>query len=734
GLDTVQLSTTPVPVLTNNPAAKTICSGESTQIALTSDLPGANFYWTASLTSGTVTGFTPDSGLVINQTLINTGAAVGVVTYHIMPKIGDCAGIPVDYLVTVNVGNPVGVSIAATGNNICAGTQVTFTATPTNPGNSPVYQWKINAINVINANSAVYTYTPVNGDCVTCQLTSDIVCSIGNPALSNSICMIVDPMLPVSVTVTTPLTAVCAGASVTFTANPTHGGTLPMYQWKVNTLNVSGATNSTFTYVPLNGDIVTCQLTSSDNCVTGNPALSPPVTMTVNQNLEVTVSITASSNPFCAGSQVTFIAVPGHGGLVPGYQWKVNAINMINANNASYAYNAVAGDVVTCEMTSSESCVSGNPALSNAITMSVNTNLPAGVSISTPTNPFCLGTLVTFTATPVNGGSMSAYQWKVNAINVNNAINAGFTYNSLPGDVVSCVMTSNLNCVTGNPVTSAPIVMIERVGPAVSFTACFDTITTVNAKPIKLKGGLPPGGQYSGPGVNTTTGFFNPSEVGTGLKTISYSYTNVYTCGTSKTRTILVQPAPAFICGNNLTDIRDNRVYATVLIGLQCWMKENLDFGFGISDLVPQTDNCVAEKFLRYSIFNIRYSTFYQWDELMRYDPTPASQGLCPPGWHVPTSSEWDQLVLFCNGPGQAGGPMKDSLLVNGFQSHQQGFLYLNNTWAFTSGNTAGTMYWTSTASGAARAVARGLNEYNLSVSRYEAARGNAFSVRCLKD
>ncbi|MEI8049786.1 MAG: FISUMP domain-containing protein [Bacteroidota bacterium] len=163
-------------------------------------------------------------------------------------------------------------------------------------------------------------------------------------------------------------------------------------------------------------------------------------------------------------------------------------------------------------------------------------------------------------------------------------------------------------------------------------------------------------------------------------------------------------------------------------------MLDGFEFRFWIYDLVPQTDNCVAEKFIRYSLFNIQYSTFYQWDEIMRYDPTPASQGFCPPGWHVPTSAEWDQLVLFCNGSGQAGGPMKDTLLVTGFQSHQQGFLYLNNTWAFTAGLTAGAMYWTSTASDTKQAMARGLNEYNPSVSRYEAARGNAFAVRCNKD
>ena len=90
----------------------------------------------------------------------------------------------------------------------------------------------------------------------------------------------------------------------------------------------------------------------------------------------------------------------------------------------------------------------------------------------------------------------------------------------------------------------------------------------------------------------------------------------------------------------------------------------------------------------------------------MRYNPVPGSQGLCPPGWHVPTSAEWDELVDFNTGPGQAGGPMKDQWLANGFHSYQQGFLYLNNSWAFTSGLYAGTMYWTSNPQGDERAMA----------------------------
>ena len=725
GKDTIQLFAGTPAVVT-----ATITTGNTTVCS------GASVTFTAS---GNPTGTSPSWQWKVNG--VNTGTGGQVFTYT--PANGDCitcvltsnaaclTGNPAtsnQICMTVNQLNPVSLTISSTSAHTCAGTPVTFDAFPTNPGSSPVYQWKVNGTNS-GSNSQIFTFTPVNGDCITCQLTSNINCPTGNPALSNTICMIVDQLLPVSITVSTPLTTVCAGTSVTFTANPTHGGSLPGYQWKVNAVNVSGATNSTYIYVPLNGDVVTCQLTSSDNCVTGNPAISPPVTMTVNQNFVVTISIAASSNPFCAGSSVTFTATPDHGGLVPGYQWKVNGGN-VGTNSPSFSYSPANGDQVSCLLNSSASCITGNPGLSNIITMTVNTNLPAGVSISTLTNPFCPGTSVTITATPTNGGFTPAYQWKLNGSNAGTNLYT-FTFNPAAGDSVRCVMTSNLNCVTGNPASSARIILTERAAPNVTFNSCFDTVTILSAQPFSLHGGLPLGGQYSGPGVNT--GIFTPSVAGTGLKTITYGYANVYTCLATKTKTILVQPNPSFTCGNNLTDIRDNKVYPTVQIGSQCWMASNLDFGTQIPDGIPQTDNCTSEKYLRPTSYVPR-PTFYQWDELMRYQTSPGSQGLCPPGWHIPSAAEWNILLSFYSGAGQAGGYLKDSLLVNGFHSYQQGFLYLNNTWAFTTGLDTGAMYWTSSSSGTDRAVARGLNIFNPSVSMYLSSRQNAFGVRCVKD
>jgi uncharacterized protein (TIGR02145 family) len=161
-------------------------------------------------------------------------------------------------------------------------------------------------------------------------------------------------------------------------------------------------------------------------------------------------------------------------------------------------------------------------------------------------------------------------------------------------------------------------------------------------------------------------------------------------------------------------------------------MQTNLDFGATIDDLLPQTDNCIVEKYIHNSSF--AYSSFYQWDELMCYSQAQSAQGLCPPGWHIPSSSEWDQLLTFVGGAGIAGGFLKDLFLSNGFQSEQDGIFYMNKTWAFTTGEAAGSMYWTSTISGTTRAWARGINDFNLSVSQYNGEKSNAFSVRCLSD
>jgi hypothetical protein len=96
---------------------------------------------------------------------------------------------------------PVSVSVAQLPvNPVPAGNAVTLTATPTNGGTTPTYQWLVNGLNV-GTNSATYSYYPVNGDEVTCIVVSNAYCVSGNPATSAVAIMEVEG-IPAAITVT----------------------------------------------------------------------------------------------------------------------------------------------------------------------------------------------------------------------------------------------------------------------------------------------------------------------------------------------------------------------------------------------------------------------------------------------------------------------------------------------------------------------------------------------------
>lgn len=89
---------------------------------------------------------------------------------------------------------------------------------------------------------------------------------------------------------------------------------------------------------------------------------------------------------------------------------------------------------------------------------SANTASVTAVS-SDPDKSICEGESVTFTATPVNGGTSPSYQWQVNSGNVGTNSNTYTTTTLADGDIVTCIMTSNLPGVQNNPATTSGITM-----------------------------------------------------------------------------------------------------------------------------------------------------------------------------------------------------------------------------------------------------------------------------------
>jgi hypothetical protein len=280
---------------------------------------------------------------------------------------------------TVNPILPVSVTIAASATELCAGNSVSVTATPVNGGASPLYQWYLNGLLIPSAIGPGYSFVPANGDVIHCVLLSDAICPSGNPATSNTVQFTVNPILPVSVTIASSAVSVCAGTGVVVTATPVNGGAAPSYSWYLNGLMINGASGSSYSFIPANGDIVHCILTSGEVCTSGNPATSNPVLLTVNPLLPVSISITASANPVYSGTSVSFTATPVNGGPAPIYQWKVNGGNT-GTNSATFTYTPSNGDQVTCRLTSNASCATNNPATSNTIIMQVQT-VPATLNL-----------------------------------------------------------------------------------------------------------------------------------------------------------------------------------------------------------------------------------------------------------------------------------------------------------------------------------------------------------------
>ena len=90
----------------------------------------------------------------------------------------------------------------------------------------------------------------------------------------------VNPNLTPALSVVASANPVVTGTPVTYTATPVNGGNAPSYQWKVNGTNV-GTNSPTYSYIPSDGDNVTCVMTSNYSCLT-TPTASANVVMIVN--------------------------------------------------------------------------------------------------------------------------------------------------------------------------------------------------------------------------------------------------------------------------------------------------------------------------------------------------------------------------------------------------------------------------------------------------------------------
>jgi len=108
---------------------------------------------------------------------------------------------------------------------------------------------------------------------------------------------------------------------------------------------------------------------------------------------------------------------------------------------------------------------------------------------------------------------------------------------------------------------------------------------------------------------------------------------------------------------DSLTDARDGHVYKTVDIGGWVWMAENLTYG--------SKENYTYEEMVNAPVTGCYLDSLIWGDDFGMWNSCTAAlpiQGICPDGWHVPSSYEWNVLSAFVNGLDYADFFAKGSL------------------------------------------------------------------------
>ncbi len=278
-------------------SSPSICVGATTTLS-----PAVDGTWISNNPSvATVSGYTV------------TAVTAGSVNFT-FTATGGCSATTSQLTTTATVTPSVSISGTTT---VCSGINTTLTATPTNGGATPTYQWKKGGTDISGATSATYSYTPANGDIITCVLTSNATCASPATATSNSLTMVVNSC---GGAISTTCGTVCEGGDA-FTLTLTgHIGTITKWQY---------AFGPSFTsWVDINETeenliVENLPQTAQFRAVVGT-AYSEPITITTIS--KPTVSYTGLTT-ICAGNTTTLS--PTTGGT-----WTSNNPSIATVNNA----------------------------------------------------------------------------------------------------------------------------------------------------------------------------------------------------------------------------------------------------------------------------------------------------------------------------------------------------------------------------------------------------------------
>ena len=230
GISSCEVASTPIsisvvpipsPAVAITASADSICVGAAVTFTAIPDSGGASpiYQWMVNgVNSGTGAATYTTSGLTSNDVISCTmiSDAVCVLTAVVVSN---------DLSVVVTAIPVTGVSVAPSASSICQDSVVVFTATPSNGGGNPAYQWTINGV-ATGPDAPVFSDSLLNnGDVVNCTMTGSLLCSL--PVSSTQ--PVTMTIYPLPVILLPADTVIAGGQSVQL--NPVITGTISSYQW-----------------------------------------------------------------------------------------------------------------------------------------------------------------------------------------------------------------------------------------------------------------------------------------------------------------------------------------------------------------------------------------------------------------------------------------------------------------------------------------------------------------------
>ena len=186
----------PVAPSTPSPSNTTICAGSSNTTYTASASNATSYTWSVTGAGNTI------SGTGITGTVIWNASFTGIATVSVVAnRCGISAPASTTVTVQPNLTPSVSIAITAGAETSCVGASVTFTASPTNGGATPSYQWKVNGTNA-GTNSPTFTTSSLaNNAAVKVVITSSASpCLTTATATSNTIVVAVTPSNTITLT------------------------------------------------------------------------------------------------------------------------------------------------------------------------------------------------------------------------------------------------------------------------------------------------------------------------------------------------------------------------------------------------------------------------------------------------------------------------------------------------------------------------------------------------------